>query len=189
VARPLVKKHCRKCQTETDWYTDKNGKPNLCKVCQNAHMKVYYVDHRDEALSRAKEYGKKKFKEDKAFRTYHNHYSKQYQYKYRANLLKAREKGTHTHEEWLRKLKKYGNKCAYCGCDLNADNASKDHAIPLSRGGRDTITNIVPCCRFCNSAKGGRTPYEWFRARRLAGLPSRRRKGSTGSKGSIRILG
>jgi 5-methylcytosine-specific restriction endonuclease McrA len=36
-----------------------------------------------------------------------------------------------------------------------------DHIIPLSRGGRSTKGNVVPCCKECNTAKKQLLPMEW----------------------------
>lgn len=58
--------------------------------------------------------------------------------------------------------------CIYCGAK---GSLSKDHLIPLSRGGRDTIENIVPCCRGCNSSKGDRDVLEWYRWRGDVRIP------------------
>ena len=33
--------------------------------------------------------------------------------------------------------------------------------MPKSRGGSDTIENIVPACKPCNTVKDSRTPEEW----------------------------
>lgn len=33
-----------------------------------------------------------------------------------------------------------------------------DHVIPLSRGGRSTKANLVPCCKECNAAKKADLP-------------------------------
>lgn len=41
------------------------------------------------------------------------------------------------------------NRCQYC--DEAAENI--DHVIPRSRGGRHIWTNVVACCRRCNSKK------------------------------------
>lgn len=53
--------------------------------------------------------------------------------------------------------------CAYCREQLTRKSASRDHAIPKSRGGDATLgsPNIVPCCVRCNQVKGDRTPEEW----------------------------
>lgn len=62
------------------------------------------------------------------------------------------------------------NQCSYCGIQLNVGNGRDfpnslqwDHVIPLSRGGRNSIGNIVPACRSCNIAKGASTVMEWRR--------------------------
>lgn len=54
-----------------------------------------------------------------------------------------------------------GYACVYCGSPLNL---SLDHVIPQSRGGSHEPTNLVTCCRSCNSSKGDKTPAEWKRA-------------------------
>ncbi len=55
-----------------------------------------------------------------------------------------------------------GNTCQYCGKSLSPRHLTRDHVIPLSRGGRNTWTNVVACCFNCNSVrKRNRTPKEW----------------------------
>ncbi len=36
-----------------------------------------------------------------------------------------------------------------------------DHVIPLSRGGKHALDNVVPACRGCNTSKNDRLPSEW----------------------------
>jgi len=58
------------------------------------------------------------------------------------------------YKEWLGILKKYKYKCAYCGIKFTKDNPpTKDHIIPISKGGNNTKDNVVPACRSCNSKK------------------------------------
>lgn len=47
--------------------------------------------------------------------------------------------------------------CTYCG----KDGGTVDHVIPLSRGGKDHWTNMVPCCEPCNSEKSNKLLGEW----------------------------
>ena len=49
--------------------------------------------------------------------------------------------------------------CFYCGGQLNKDNATLDHYIPQSKGGKHTKENLKTCCLLCNSIKSGKT-YE-----------------------------
>lgn len=63
-----------------------------------------------------------------------------------------------------------GGRCVYCGISVHRDsNFSVDHIHPIRWGGRNDLTNMVGCCRRCNSCKKDLTLDE-FRARR--GLPA-----------------
>lgn len=70
---------------------------------------------------------------------------------------KAREKNiinTLTAEEWIDILKKYKFRCAYCGKEFTLfDRETRDHVIPISKGGDNIKENIVPACKSCNSKK------------------------------------
>ena len=51
----------------------------------------------------------------------------------------------------------FGNQCLSC---KSYDDICIDHVIPLSKGGANTVDNMQPLCRICNSAKGvGSTDY------------------------------
>jgi 5-methylcytosine-specific restriction endonuclease McrA len=50
--------------------------------------------------------------------------------------------------------------CHYCGRRVGFKNLTMDHVIPLSRGGRSTKGNLVPCCKKCNTAKKSDLPPE-----------------------------
>jgi len=48
--------------------------------------------------------------------------------------------------------------CAYCGGHFRDRDLSRDHVVPLSRGGADRWMNVVTACRACNSRKDNRSP-------------------------------
>lgn len=48
--------------------------------------------------------------------------------------------------------------CAYCGKELPASRLTRDHIVPLSKGGQDLWTNVVAACLPCNQKKGDRSP-------------------------------
>ena len=54
--------------------------------------------------------------------------------------------------------------CLYCGHEYPRPHLTRDHVMPLSKGGRDIWENVVSACFHCNSRKGGRTPQQ-------AGMP------------------
>lgn len=46
--------------------------------------------------------------------------------------------------------------CAYCG-DVHTETAlTRDHIVPVSRGGKDSWMNVVSSCYNCNNRKGDR---------------------------------
>lgn len=47
--------------------------------------------------------------------------------------------------------------CYYCGKHLNDDNFTIDHIIPIKQGGTDGESNLVACCKDCNTLKGNLT--------------------------------
>lgn len=51
-----------------------------------------------------------------------------------------------------------GYMCMYCGAKHSAHQLTRDHVVPLSKGGRDIWANVVTACRACNTRKGSRAP-------------------------------
>ncbi|SMO57483.1 TIGR02646 family protein [Balnearium lithotrophicum] len=50
--------------------------------------------------------------------------------------------------------------CAYCGKTVKDNEATVDHLVPKSRGGKWEWENLVTSCSECNQRKGNRTPKE-----------------------------
>ena len=76
---------------------------------------------------------------------------------------KAREHGaagTFTLAELVRLWLAFDKCCAYCE-QPTAGLPGPDHVVPLSRGGSNSITNILPSCRQCNTDKNDMTLDEW----------------------------
>lgn len=48
---------------------------------------------------------------------------------------------------------KYDGHCGYCGKKLHRDTMTVDHIVPVSRGGGNSLENLMPSCRECNEAK------------------------------------
>ena len=69
-----------------------------------------------------------------------------------------------TPQQWAEIRVAWGG-CAYCGSA--AGPLQRDCVLPLSRGGRYTIENIVPACRSCNASKCNDEVTSWLRRKRL----------------------
>jgi 5-methylcytosine-specific restriction endonuclease McrA len=82
-------------------------------------------------------------------------YERRRQHQRRAALLAG---GSYTERDLLRLFRRHGGLCAYC---MKAEADTIDHVIPLARGGRNTIGNLLPACRRCNSRKHARLLVEW----------------------------
>jgi len=54
--------------------------------------------------------------------------------------------------------------CMYCGMHYSRSDLTRDHVLPLSRGGLDIWENVVAACLACNTRKGSKTPQQ-------AGMP------------------
>lgn len=69
-----------------------------------------------------------------------------------------------TGEEWAALRTAWGG-CAYCGLALGP--MQRDCVLPISRGGRYTLDNVVPACASCNASKCNAEVTAWLRRKRL----------------------
>ena len=81
-----------------------------------------------------------------------------------------------TKAERERVYRKCNGRCAYCGCVINYKDMQVNHAIPLRKGGSDTLNNMLPACRSCNHYKSTFTVNE-FRTY-VSGIPERLQRDS-----------
>lgn len=166
-------KICDRCYKEKEliefWKNShtKSGYLNQCKECVKkakkaydlAHpeknialQKRYYWQNRERRIKEAIEWGRKnkekralvKRKWQQTHKELSNHLSKRRQ----AKLAGA--EGSHTLIEWQLLCQKFDQKCAIC---KEPKKLTKDHIIPVSKGGSDYISNIQPLCISCNSRK------------------------------------
>lgn len=64
------------------------------------------------------------------------------------------------HTQWWKNRRAKG-KCHYCRRPFPAKSLTMDHVVPVARGGRSVRSNVVPCCKDCNSQKKHLLPSEW----------------------------
>ena len=66
--------------------------------------------------------------------------------------------------EWIA-LKAAWSGCAYCGTSDKP--LQRDCVLPISRGGRYTLDNVVPACASCNASKCNDEVTGWLRRKQL----------------------
>lgn len=74
----------------------------------------------------------------------------------RARLLAA--PGNYTVRDWRQLLAEYDGRCGYCGSE---GDLQPDHRVPLSRGGSNFLSNLIPACPPCNRRKSTMTEEEF----------------------------
>ena len=90
-------------------------------------------------------------------------------------------------------LRACGRRCAYCAEPLCLERATLDHVVPRRLGGDTSADNVVVACYDCNVLKGGRAPFDFFRANpwaahnflRLASRVARALKGEARTAASL----
>ena len=158
-----VERHCTQCQSKqrtqrrsadpetrrrdreanTRWRNKDGGKAHRERQAQ------YRIDNPEKVKETAR---KQRQRPVVKFRR------RKYEYIRRARMKSI--EGSHTFEQMKARFDYYENKCAYCGCD---GKMTIDHKIPICKGGTNWASNIVPACRSCNSAKGGRMGFLEFK--------------------------
>jgi len=73
-----------------------------------------------------------------------------------------------TERDWRRIVERQRGECHYCGARTTL---TKEHLVPLCRGGSHSVGNIVAACMDCNARKHTRTRSEflvWLRSKAVA---------------------
>lgn len=79
--------------------------------------------------------------------------------RWRSRLFSAR--GSFTQEQINARFDYFGWQCRYCRASLTVATVTLDHQLPLSRGGSNWASNLVPACGSCNASKCDRLPWEF----------------------------
>ncbi|NLA35640.1 MAG: HNH endonuclease [Actinobacteria bacterium] len=90
--------------------------------------------------------------------------SRRARYARRRTARLARVDNDLSNEEWAALVDAWGG-CAYC---RDVDRAlQRDCVLPISRGGRYTLDNVVPACGSCNASKCNDEVTGWLRRKGL----------------------
>lgn len=141
---------CRKCQSvETVEYKTAHRKQI------RANSTKYYAEHKEELLERQKKW---RAEHPEQARKAHSKWQKQNldkvnaaTHRRRSNLNNA--EGNYTAQEWRDLKAKYDHRCLMCGRQEPDVKLTVDHIVPPAKGGTNSIDNIQPLCKSCNSKK------------------------------------
>ena len=139
----------------------------------NEALRKYHKTHREEINAKARERRQQDLEHYREIgrnsyerhaeerRTYSLEYYKRFPEKSvaatnRRRALKLAAKGSHTEKEWQDLKAFYNFKCLKCGKHEPEIKLTRDHVIPLTEGGSDSINNIQPLCARCNSKKNNK---------------------------------
>lgn len=134
---------CNKCKIgfvhpSKIYFNDEQRKSGVLK-----HRKTYYAKHRDVIAIKRKIYN----------------LNNKEKVRHREKIRHAREKGApgkHSYEQWVQLKYEYRFMCPYCLRYEPEIALTKDHIIPISKGGSNYIDNIQPLCQPCNASKSNK---------------------------------
>ena len=77
------------------------------------------------------------------------------------DISREKNKGRDLRRSQWWKNRRSSGRCHYCSHSFPVKELTMDHVVPLSRGGRSVKSNVVPCCKECNSQKKNSLPIRW----------------------------
>lgn len=134
---------CRETKPLSDFYPGRvaariPGGPGYCKACSRARQRQAYAANPAHFSAKDKAWQRRNPEKVLAMVA-------------QRRAREAGAEGTFTAIEWATKKADFGHRCAYCL--RQDDRLTRDHIVPLARGGKHCEENIVPACRSCNSRK------------------------------------
>lgn len=154
-------KWCRRCESVQpidNFHKNGNTLRSICKQCEveESHSKKKengYYDRPEVREARNKtsaEYKRRMYANDEEYRL--------------NEIIRCHERRVSagkpiTTAEWLECVEAFDNSCAYCGAQRNL---TMEHVIAIANGGTNSVDNIIPACRSCNSSKGTKELIEWY---------------------------
>jgi 5-methylcytosine-specific restriction endonuclease McrA len=171
-ARPVPEYVCGKCGPGIDYRVRRDG-ARVCRTCEytngtarrkadpersRARTRRWRENNLDasRAAGRASVRKWRAANPDKvreaARRDYEQHTERYLRHVEGRKRLIASAVNDFTVAQWDKLKADYNQRCVYC--NKVSPILERDHIVPVSKGGDNTLANIVPACRGCNRAKG-----------------------------------
>lgn len=141
-----------------------------CSVCNTVYPKTNeYFTYEDKAHTKlqcvckrcaAAKQRKRENRKEYYYNYIYSHPEVDARRKLKRSLRLLQNGGTFTLSEYKETLKIFDNSCAYCG---SKENLSRDHVVPITKGGKSDVHNIIPACLSCNSSKSNMDFQKWFK--------------------------
>jgi 5-methylcytosine-specific restriction endonuclease McrA len=123
------------------------------EISEQKHQ--YYLSNREQFLEKQRQY--LQTPQGRMVDKAHRHNRK---------AQKRASQGSYTSEQLNEQFQRQKAKCYYCKKKLGKV-WHADHVVPLSKGGSNTIDNIVVACEACNLHKSAKLLHEWPEGGRL----------------------
>jgi len=179
-------KRCSRCgQTllAEAFYPDPSrrlGLSSYCRDCNRETKRIRYLEQREDVLARRKLYDQD---HGAARRSYNHAYYETHRQesidrmaawqRAHPDRCVARQRNRRnrvrsntppalsdvTPVSWQNLIDAFGGRCFYCGGEGRLE---MDHVIPVSRGGRHVLANLVPACGTCNKRKHNAQPLAFL---------------------------
>lgn len=128
-----------------------------------ARNKARYAKERERRIKYAREYYWENAEELRQYSRdwrSENRDKRKIQHQRRRARMMGAESREVTHSDWVAIIDRQRGQCYYCP---SRGDLVMDHVVPLARGGRHAIGNLVAACVRCNSQKGAIFVAEWRR--------------------------
>lgn len=142
----------------------KDGLQPKCKTCETVWHKAHYRKNKDRYIQKAQRFHQnnreKRLEQMAKWRKKNPRYASDWfkahpgYSRSKLHAYKARRRGNggvFSPEEWDALCELFENRCLSCG---EQKPLTRDHVIPVSKGGTNTIDNLQPLCLSCNCSKG-----------------------------------
>lgn len=162
-----------------DWINNKEALSEINRVrylnnveLRKQEQKIYYYKNREKILNQAREH----YQDNKEkIREYQNTWAKteagrksDLARKARRRALKLNAEGSFIAEDIKDLYASQGGRCYYCSVEIEEGHRI-EHMTPLSRGGRNDVSNMCLACAPCNLKKHTKTAEEFQNEQKIRG--------------------
>lgn len=128
---------------------------------QKEYQRQRYLDNTDKILERNKSY---RLKNIESFREYNRKYRNTPKGKAiqrnAHNIRRDRRREGDVTTEQMMELQKT-KVCYWCNSKIKENDLQIDHYVPIAKGGKHTISNLVASCSKCNLDKRAKDPLQY----------------------------